>query len=333
MNKKKIKYEWHLYSAVAITGAVTFCGINYSTGTPQVLGGAFGAIVGTFFFSSKMWKNQPMSVHVWSIVISCSIFICLTVKTLLKHFACLIKKITVKNNMNFLKAIGFFFAALIFVLSAVFLSKWINGDSKPITSTTTIPEIIERKMVSCPPDRLSYSTVSQNVKLIDKETAMFAENGKFANPQVIIAKSETSDSKVACGYLFVRAGTKSNGALQDWEDVYINPNSFGGHIISKSAISINDGENYSEYLFSLDRIPYWATSERKSVLNADWAALLNVSNEVKFDIALNTNDKTGFINEIAIAYKCWNPKTGEENTGCKLDVKNKTDIQTNNPVK
>lgn len=236
-------------------------------------------------------------------------------------------------NINFFKAIGFFLAALIFVLSAVFLSKWITGEPKQNPQTVIIPETIERIMVSCSPDRLSYSTVNQNVKLIDKETAMFAKDGKFANPQVVITKSETNDSKVACGYLFVRAGTKSNGALQEWEDVYINPNSFGGHIISKSAISINDGENYSEYLFSLDRIPYWATSGRKSVLNADWAALLNVSNEVKFDIALNTNDKTGFINEIAIAYKCWNPKTGEENTGCKLDVKNKTDIQINNPVK
>lgn len=222
--------------------------------------------------------------------------------------------------MNFLKAIGFFFAALVFVLSAVFLSKWITGDT-------------QNNIVSCPPDRLSYSTVSQSVKLIGKRTAMFAENGKFINPQVIIAKSETNDSRVACGYLFVRAGTKNNGALQSWENVYINPDTFGGHIVSKSAISVNDGEQYSEYLFSLDKIQYWPTSARKAILNADWAALLNVSNEVEFNIALNTNDKTGFIDEILIAYKCWNPITGEENTGCKLRVTSKTDIQTNNPVK
>lgn len=192
---------------------------------------------------------------------------------------------------------------------------------------------VEKSVVSCPPNLLSYTTVSQKVKLFPQRIAMFAENGKFVNPQIVVAKSETADSKVACGYFFVRAGTGNNGALRSWENVYINPNMFGGHIISKNAISINDGQQFSEYLFSLDKITYWPTSAHKSVLTSNWAYLLNVSNQINFDVALNTNDQSGFIDDITIAYKCWNPITGEENTDCKLYVASSTEKESSTPTK
>ncbi|KKQ41961.1 MAG: hypothetical protein US61_C0036G0009, partial [Parcubacteria group bacterium GW2011_GWE2_37_8] len=156
---------------------------------------------------------------------------------------------------------------------------------------------------------------------------------EFVNSQVVIAKSETATSKVACGYLFIRAGTETVGALQSWEDVYINPNAFGGHLLSKSAFSVNDGQSYSEYIYSLDKIQYWRSIQDHSILTADWASLLNVSPEVSFTIALNTNDHTGFIDEVSIAYKCWDPATGEENTGCRLSVKSSEDINTSQPLK
>lgn len=47
----------------------------------------------------------------------------------------------------------------------------------------------------------------------------------------------------------------------------------------------------------------------------------NVSSQLTFSIDLNSNDKTGFIDEVSIAYKCWDPNTGLENTGCQLAVK------------
>lgn len=219
---------------------------------------------------------------------------------------------------------GSIFIVILFIIGFFIYSKIATPQEKFIT----ISPPIERKIASCPPDRLSHSTVAQNVKLISEKTPMFATNGQFINPQVVLAKSETTDSKVACGYLFVRAGT-NKGALQNWENVYINPNMFGGHIISKNAISVNDGMEYSEYIFSLEKIYYWPTSAHKSVQTANWAYLLNVSSEVKFDIALNTNDKTGFISEMDIAYKCWNPTTGEENNGCKLYITSSTATQTN----
>lgn len=219
------------------------------------------------------------------------------------------------QNINLLKAIGFFITALIFVLSAVFFSSY-------ITNYTQGNKIKETKTpfvaVTCSPDNLSYKQTAQTVSLISNKINLYAEDSQFVNPQIVIAKTETSTSKFACGYLFVKAGTNTNGALQSWEDVYISPNGFGGHLDKNSAFSVNDGKQYSEYLYPLNKIQYWTDTSHKNILTADWASLLNVSNDINFNINLNSNDKTGFIDEISIAYKCWNPETGEENTGCKL---------------
>lgn len=224
---------------------------------------------------------------------------------------------------NFLQAIGYFAAALLFVLSAVYLSNLINPKQVPVSSTSSRPS------VSCSPDFPSYNELSSNsrhvVHLISRKKYMHAEDGEFINSNVIITKSETETSKVACGYLFVQAGTR-NGALQStWEDVYINPNGFGGHLDKNSAISVNDSDSNSQYLFALNKIQYWSRANRQDERTSDWAALLNVSETVPFIIALNTEAKSGFIDEVSIAYKCWNPQTGEENDGCQLNVQTKPD--------
>ncbi len=230
---------------------------------------------------------------------------------------------------SFLKGLGYFGTALIFVLAAVFFSELISGE-KPLPPGNELP--IARPAVSCPPDFLSYQKLIENpsrtIKLINQRKSMFAENGGFVNLQIVITKNETQESRVACGYLFVIAGTTTNGALQNWENIYINPNQFGGHINPEDHIGRGDSNNYSEYLFPLNKIKYWKNRAERSKGNlsiADWAALLNVSERVEFNIALNTNNKTGFIEEVSIAYKCWNPKTGEENNECSLNIEGKSD--------
>jgi len=151
---------------------------------------------------------------------------------------------------------------------------------------------------------------------------MYAENGEFKS-KVVITKVETEKSKVACGYLFVRAGTKTYGSIQKWENLYINPNGFGGHINAENNIGIGDSDKYSEYLFTLSKMDYWKSRDDRrtnSLQTADWGVLLNVSKTIGFEIGLNTEDKTGFISKFSIAYKCWNPETGEENNDCKIEV-------------
>lgn len=231
-----------------------------------------------------------------------------------------------KSSRDFFKAVSYFGAALLFVLSAVYFSNLLDRSQAitpiPVPATTT-PIYVERPIIICQPSFVAYQELKegkgQTVPLIGDRQSMYAENGKFVNSKVVLAKSETETSKVACGYLFIRAGTDI-GAVQPWENIYINPSGFGGHLKSDSSISINDGEKFSEYLYALNKIEYWSTRNRQTVNTADWAALLNVQQTVPFTIALNTENQTGFIDEMVVAYKCWNPKDGTENKDCKLRV-------------
>lgn len=188
------------------------------------------------------------------------------------------------------------------------------------------PDDTPRMVISCPPDFLSYQALIQNpknvVNLISTKTPMYVENGEF-HSKIVVAKNETDKSKVACGYLFVQAGTENKGAIQSWENLYINPNGFGGHINSESNIGAGDSEFNSEYLFPLSKIKYWKNRVERAANNlsvADWGVLLNVSPKIEFEIGLNTEDRTGFISKFSIAYKCWNPETGVENNECSIVV-------------
>ncbi len=73
--KPSFKHEWHLYSIVAILFALTFLTIQISTGTPQTLGIAFTAIIGTYLLNSENWKETAEIVHKWVIFFSVVIFI------------------------------------------------------------------------------------------------------------------------------------------------------------------------------------------------------------------------------------------------------------------
>lgn len=224
-------------------------------------------------------------------------------------------------NNSFLKAIFYFVLSLVFVLSAVFLSNRITGEKDDSTDNPS-----NRSIVSCPSDFISYQELSKDpqniVSLINERTPMYAENGQF-HSKIIVTKIETEKSKVACGYLFVKAGTTTYGPIQKWENLYINPNGFGGHINPINNIGLGDNASFSEYLFPLSKMSYWPTRDKRTsndLLSADWGVLLNVSPTIGFEIGLNTNDKTGFIDEFSIAYKCWNPETGEENHECKIEI-------------
>lgn len=239
---------------------------------------------------------------------------------------------------NFFKAILYFAVALLFVLSSVWLSALISKKVNPPQPPPTPIPIVTRNLVECPPNYTGYESITQNTskvtKLIGSKKNMFAQNGRFVNSQIVITKNETAESKVACGYLFVRAGTTTHGPLQSWEYLYINPNDFGGHLDKENQFGPGDGRNYSEYLFALNKIKYWKDNRnfsKEALLTADWAALLNVSDKVSFQIAFNTNDYSGFIDELSLAYKCWNPTTGEENNQCNLNILSSDDTLTANP--
>lgn len=226
------------------------------------------------------------------------------------------KKIPLGEILKTLLVFIIAFTVIIFVAKAInslFVEK--EPETKPV-----------REIVECPENFISYQKLAENpksvVRLISEKTPMYAENEEFKS-KIVITKIETEKSKVACGYLLIHAGTNTNGPLQSWENLYINPNEFGGHIDSKNNKGAGDSSTYSEYLFPLSKMEYWKTRNDRvngNLLTADWGVLLNVSKTISFDIGLNTNDKTGFISEFSIAYKCWDPATGKENFDCSIEV-------------
>ena len=40
----------------------------------------------------------------------------------------------------------------------------------------------------------------------------------------------------------------------------------------------------------------------------------------QFEIALNTIDKAGTLDEVSVAYQCWSPENGQITHDCKLSV-------------
>jgi hypothetical protein len=207
-------------------------------------------------------------------------------------------------------------------------------ESETPTDSTKKQVVYKYKSVTCPKDVEAYNALRENsnqiATLVEKEN-MFAKHGRFINLKVILTKNETRHSKIACGYLFVRAGTKEYGSLQEWENLFINPKDHGGHIDVRNDFMNSEHEDFSEYLFLLDDIRYWenrAERAKGNLLVSDWASLLNASETVPFHIAYNSEVPSGFIDELSIIYKCWDPQTGEENNECKLIVTDVTKTQT-----
>lgn len=227
------------------------------------------------------------------------------------------------------KIIIYFVVSFIFIAFTVWFSSWIAKPNVVIEEELKpIQNIQKYEAVACPRDFKIYNEEPrQTVDLIAEPTSMYASNGVFIQPKVVITKGETENSNIACGYLYVKAHT-SDGPLQTWQNLYINPDNFGGHIDKSNQFGLGDSNDFSEYLFSLDEIRYWKTRKSRGViLEADWAALLNVSDTVAFTIAMNAQDTGAVIDKMSISYKCWDPQTGQENTNCKLKVENRSQTE------
>ncbi len=231
-----------------------------------------------------------------------------------------------ENIGNFFRAFLFAIAALAGIIVAT-LTANLFKDKQPVPVQIVPNSETNVQVVFCPNDFSGYEALPQDqvVKLINKKIPAYAANGMFVNPTIVIAKRGGEGSEVACGYLYIKAGTKDVGPLRAWENIYINPNPlasnpYGGHLIRDKAILSRDGESFTETLFSLDNINYRPDKNSTEIKSANWAALMNVSERIDFHISLNTEDRTGFIEEISIGYRCFNPQTGKETHDCRFEV-------------
>ncbi|MBI5306713.1 hypothetical protein HZB04_03995 [Candidatus Wolfebacteria bacterium] len=192
------------------------------------------------------------------------------------------------------------------------------------------PEIIEKKEVvekvisqlECPNNFEIYQDLikkGQFVNLLENASS-YATNGKFIKDyEITINKT----GEIACGYLYVRARNDGKPLDEKYDSIYINPHDLGGHLLrSRSILILNPIVNKTETLLPLNAIsflselPYNPMSQNYRI--ADWVKLLNAINQIKFNIALSTQDPTGFIDEVKIAYKCWNSQIGKETQDCQL---------------
>lgn len=161
----------------------------------------------------------------------------------------------------------------------------------------------------------------QNIVLV-KNKSSYAQEGKFVGLRKVITRRQ---GEIACGYLFVSAN-KDTGILDEkYDSIYVNPQGFGGHLLRPRSLEItNKTANTTEVLFNLNNIayltdiPYRPDSQDFEI--SDWSKLLNVTSKVEFMIGLSTTNPSGTINEVQIAYKCWNPETGEETNDCQLAI-------------
>lgn len=195
-----------------------------------------------------------------------------------------------------------------------------EGEKETIISK----EVIVPAVIECPNDFSSYEEVkkSKNVILLEKESSFGRENGSFKKSIVSINRKGLN-SQIACGYLFYRVSVGDRAIQREWENFFMRPTNsqFGGHILpdKRDLILDKDINNKTEMLIPLNSVSYNGT-DRRDIKRADWVSLLNVSDKINFEIALNTTSELGYIDSVEMAYKCWNPKTGLETNDCELEI-------------
>lgn len=193
---------------------------------------------------------------------------------------------------------------------------------RQIKQPEIIKEIIEKPITApeCPADFLGYLNLvksGQSIQLISNAPS-YALKGKFFKDYSVIVE-RMGPGEIGCGYLYVQAHLSD----ERYDSIYINPQGFGGHILRLRTILIpTPVQNTTEVLLSLNSVSYLPTvpydPESQNYRISDWVKLLNVSNEIKFDIALSTLNPLAIIDEVRIAYKCWNPTTGKETKDCQM---------------
>lgn len=208
-----------------------------------------------------------------------------------------------------------------------------------ITSTAWLvnhfrePEVIERvvekqipvSVPECPKNLEVYNELVKEgsfIRLVENER-MYAEEGQFVNDKNV-SVLRSGEDQIACGYLYIRARKNGSGLEEKYESVYINPHEFGGHILSRRGIGLPPMQDATAILLPLNLISYLPNRpfdpSAQNFKSADWVKLLNVSNELRFHVGLSAADPRAIVEEVTIAYKCWNPTTGAETKNCQLST-------------
>ncbi len=221
---------------------------------------------------------------------------------------------------NIKNAAIYLVAGLIFVVGGAYISNSLNKEDPK-------PEPVTRLIVDCPSDYASYEKITKRLKVVEDIPSFGNSDGSFVG-KIVSIKRTGLNSQIACGYLFYRVSAGDSPIEERYMNLYMGTVDsrggvqFGGHIIPDKNIEIinKDVDGKTEVLLPLDKITYDGT-DRKNIKQVNWVSLLNISDFIDFKVALNTVKKAeGKVNLVEIAYKCWNPKTGEETEDCNLEL-------------
>ena len=223
------------------------------------------------------------------------------------------------------KGIGQF--ALIMIIGAVIIvtTSWlVNRTKRPdIIEKITQVLISKPQCLNAADEYKALVSSGQSIRIVS-EMNMYAANNRLINRREVLVNRSGKDD-IACGYLYVRA-RRGNGSWEEkYDSVFIEPNSFGGHILSKKGNLLSEVvQGKTEFLLPLDSIAYLPSvpfnPDAQNYNLANWTNLLNVSNQSRFIIGLSSLSQLSFIEEIGVVYKCWNRETGKESSDCQLSV-------------
>lgn len=230
--------------------------------------------------------------------------------------------------MNDFKKFLKIFSQLALIFGIGILAIWITSFFGENNTTEDIAKEVAKEIVakkpSCPNTREAYRNLKdseQSIILIENLNT-FGEEGSFVNSKIVIVNSSGVGSEVACGYLFIEVEGENGRPLQtEWENPFVKPGQFGGHLVTENSIIPRIDNESNQFLFNLAKMQYRISRVSEEIRTADWAALLNVSDHIEFEIALNTIDSEAIIKEVSIVYQCWSPETGEITKDCNLSVK------------
>jgi len=211
------------------------------------------------------------------------------------------------------------------LIAGYWLADRLTSDKENKDKQDVIKEVIKEIIVkrpTCPDASTSFDELKNASQIVTlaKDLNSYGQNNQLINTKYTLVKSVGSGSQIACGYLYVKAHVGNRPLQLEWEHPYVKPGQFGGHIITENAIVNREVASTTELLFNLSNITYRIDNNTSEIEKADWAALFNVTNKIKFEIALNTTDPRGTLDEVSIAYQCWSPETGQITHDCRMEV-------------
>src|SRR3989338_1933918 len=214
---------------------------------------------------------------------------------------------------------GLFIVVVSFAIKAIFFQTSEPEVRKVVETVIEEKEVLLRAP-KCERSFAEYEKLVQDGQslVVLADTKSYAVSGDLLSKRKIVRRN----GELACGYLYARA-SKGNKPLDEvYDSVYISPQELGGHLIRPRSIAIDKRqENKTEVLLPLSAIPYLPSvpydPQAQNFEIADWVKLFNAAQKIKVDIGLSTLSTAGLIEEVRVAYRCWNPETGKETSDCQ----------------